>query len=64
MKSRIKFFCLFWLLLLCCWFPLSAQQVLTLKSIDVLSLERVESIRLGFDRPYEDAPLIILSLGH
>ena len=58
MKSRIKFFCLFWLLLLYCGFPLFAQQVLTLKSIDVQSLERVESIRLGFDRPYEDTPLI------
>ena len=58
MKSRIKFFCLFWLLLLYCGFPLFAQQVLTLKSIDVQSLERVESIRLGFDQPYEDTPLI------
>ena len=58
MKSRIKFFCLFWLLFLNCGFPLFAQQVLTLKSIDVQSLERVESIRLGFDRPYEDTPLI------
>ena len=58
MKFRIKFFCLFWLLLLYCGFPLFAQQVLTLKSIDVQSLERVESIRLGFDRPYEDTPLI------
>ena len=58
MKSRIKFFCLFWPLLLCCGFPLFAQQVLTLKSIDVQSLERVESIRLGFDGPYEDVPLI------
>ena len=58
MKSRIKFFCLFWLLLLYCGFPLFAQQVLTLKSIDVKSLERVESIRLGFDQPYEDTPLI------
>ncbi|MEC8684231.1 MAG: flagellar biosynthetic protein FliO [SAR324 cluster bacterium] len=58
MKSRIKFFCLFWLLLIYCGFPLFAQQVLTLKSIDVQSLERVESIRLGFDQPYEDTPLI------
>jgi len=58
MKSRIKFFCLFWLLLLYCGFPLFAQQILTLKSIDVQSLERVESIRLGFDQPYEDTPLI------
>ncbi|MDP7405630.1 MAG: hypothetical protein QF495_02590, partial [SAR324 cluster bacterium] len=58
MKFRIKFFCLFWLLLLYCGFPLFAQQVLTLKSIDVQSLERVESIRLGFDQPYEDTPLI------
>ena len=58
MKSRIKFFCLFLLLLLYCGFPLFAQQVLTLKSIDVQSLERVESIRLGFDQPYEDTPLI------
>ena len=58
MKSRIKFFCLFLLLLVYCGFPLFAQQVLTLKSIDVQSLERVESIRLGFDRPYEDTPLI------
>ena len=58
MKPRIKFFCLFWPLLLFCGFPLFAQQVLTLKSIDVQSLERVESIRLGFDGPYEDVPLI------
>ena len=58
MEFRIKFFCLFWLLFLYCGFPLFAQQVLTLKSIDVQSLERVESIRLGFVQPYEDTPLI------
>ena len=38
--------------------PLYASDILTLKSIEVQSLERVESIRLGFDRPYEDTPLI------
>ena len=38
--------------------PLNASDILTLKSIEVQSLERVESVRLGFDRPYEDTPLI------
>ncbi|MEE3121285.1 MAG: flagellar biosynthetic protein FliO, partial [SAR324 cluster bacterium] len=47
-----------WLLVLVLQMPLYASDILTLKSIEVQSLERVESVRLGFDRPYEDTPLI------
>ena len=56
-QARITSF-LSWIIIFLIHIPINAAESLTLKQIEVQSLERVESIHLGFDRPYQDIPLI------